>query len=289
MREIKREIKWPSVSMKYYRQPKGNQVDFKDLPLYFQKGDVVEVARALKLLGFNVIPLKVRDGKLRPAINWGELRENPLELFEIDRYFQDAQGVGIITGKSSNCVTFDIDEPEKFDTFYPLEKLKKEAGLVVATKDVGHFHVYFSYSPAFAVNKNFLKEIGAEIKGEGGLVTIFSTVSGQKYELERAEGLYPIPELLGEKLLTLMGPKEPEGLAQGGDEDLLQKILAKWAEMTGYIPRERKPGVWRGLCPVHDDHEPSLDLEIRNGRIFLKCWANCDAEEIKKSLGTGRT
>src|SRR5262249_11437813 len=44
---------------------------------------------------------------------------------------------------------------------------------------------------------------------------------------------------------------------------------------------------WRALCPGHDDHEPSLDVDIgENGQILLICRSRgCSAESIVTTVG----
>jgi hypothetical protein len=39
------------------------------------------------------------------------------------------------------------------------------------------------------------------------------------------------------------------------------------------------------LCPAHDDHEPSLSVTNGDGRILLKCFAGCTAEQVMGALG----
>jgi hypothetical protein len=50
--------------------------------------------------------------------------------------------------------------------------------------------------------------------------------------------------------------------------------------------RRRSPAKWHALCPVHDDHEPSLSVgEGADGRALLRCHAGCDTREIVSKLG----
>src|SRR5262249_39848992 len=39
----------------------------------------------------------------------------------------------------------------------------------------------------------------------------------------------------------------------------------------GYIPLQPKNGTFKGLCPFHDDHAPSFDVDPRRQRY--RCWA----------------
>ena len=43
---------------------------------------------------------------------------------------------------------------------------------------------------------------------------------------------------------------------------------------------------WMALCPAHDDREPSLSVsEGEDGKVLLKCFANCELKEIVPALG----
>ncbi len=37
-------------------------------------------------------------------------------------------------------------------------------------------------------------------------------------------------------------------------------------------------------CPAHDDHNPSLSVTDKSGKILLKCWAGCSQEEVIGAL-----
>lgn len=41
---------------------------------------------------------------------------------------------------------------------------------------------------------------------------------------------------------------------------------------------------WRCLCPCHDDHNPSLDLKIDNGKILYICRAGCSQSNLTIEL-----
>ena len=42
---------------------------------------------------------------------------------------------------------------------------------------------------------------------------------------------------------------------------------------------------YKTLCPAHDDKTPSLAVTEKDGKILLKCWAGCSANEITSALG----
>ncbi len=48
-------------------------------------------------------------------------------------------------------------------------------------------------------------------------------------------------------------------------------------------------GKWRGTsgtcrCPAHDDRTPSLDVTERDGKILVKCRANCSQNAVLEAL-----
>lgn len=43
-------------------------------------------------------------------------------------------------------------------------------------------------------------------------------------------------------------------------------------------------GGWQALCPAHDDHNPSLSISVRDGRILLHCHAGCHTRAIVEAL-----
>ena len=42
---------------------------------------------------------------------------------------------------------------------------------------------------------------------------------------------------------------------------------------------------WTALCPAHGDHNPSLSISERDGKILLYCHAGCSFEQIAQAVG----
>ena len=40
----------------------------------------------------------------------------------------------------------------------------------------------------------------------------------------------------------------------------------------------------KALCPAHDDHNPSFDADLRDGKIFYTCRATCEQTEVTAAL-----
>jgi hypothetical protein len=59
------------------------------------------------------------------------------------------------------------------------------------------------------------------------------------------------------------------------------------ATLADALGRSRKEGAgWCCLCPAHDDHDPSLSIIEKNGRLLLKCRAGCDQDAVIEALKT---
>lgn len=59
------------------------------------------------------------------------------------------------------------------------------------------------------------------------------------------------------------------------------------AQFLDYFDRPRRGSkAWRARCPAHADRLPSLSIsEGTDGRILLRCFAGCTAEEIVSAMG----
>ncbi|MBY0279124.1 hypothetical protein K2Z84_27640 [Candidatus Binatia bacterium] len=56
----------------------------------------------------------------------------------------------------------------------------------------------------------------------------------------------------------------------------LQRVLAKLTNVT-----QQSNGGYQASCPAHDDEHPSLSVGVgTDGRVLLKCFAGCAAEEV---------
>lgn len=50
--------------------------------------------------------------------------------------------------------------------------------------------------------------------------------------------------------------------------------------------RATGPNRWSACCPAHKDKTPSLSItETSEGKILLKCFAECDVDQIVGSIG----
>ena len=50
--------------------------------------------------------------------------------------------------------------------------------------------------------------------------------------------------------------------------------------------RKRSADQWSARCPAHDDKAPSLSVrEMPDGRVLLRCFAGCAADEVVGAVG----
>ncbi|HZZ23033.1 MAG TPA: hypothetical protein VFE60_10870 [Roseiarcus sp.] len=47
--------------------------------------------------------------------------------------------------------------------------------------------------------------------------------------------------------------------------------------------RQRGAG-WTCRCPAHDDHDPSLRITERDGKVLVKCWSGCEQSDVIDAL-----
>jgi len=61
-------------------------------------------------------------------------------------------------------------------------------------------------------------------------------------------------------------------------KDVLSKLRGVKRQGDGYI----------ALCPAHDDHNPSLSINEKDGKVLLHCFAGCEYTDILKAVGVER-
>jgi putative DNA primase/helicase len=57
---------------------------------------------------------------------------------------------------------------------------------------------------------------------------------------------------------------------------------AEIAARLGSAEREGKG--WRCKCPAHDDHDPSLGITEKAGKVLFRCWAGCEQDAVLAAL-----
>jgi hypothetical protein len=61
---------------------------------------------------------------------------------------------------------------------------------------------------------------------------------------------------------------------------MIENILTRLEKVKG------RNGAYTACCPAHTDKSPSLAIrELEDGRILMKCFANCSVQEIMGAIG----
>jgi hypothetical protein len=61
---------------------------------------------------------------------------------------------------------------------------------------------------------------------------------------------------------------------------MIENILNRLEKVKG------RNGAYTACCPAHTDKSPSLAIrELEDGRILLKCFADCSVQDIMGSIG----
>lgn len=111
--------------------------------------------------GWSVIP--IRPGSKQPLVPWAEFQSRRATVAEVEGWFQrwpDA-GVGIVTGKVSNLIVLDQDNPEALDG--------RECPLTPVAQTAQGYHWYFAHPGG--VVRNFARRVpGLDLRADGGYV-----------------------------------------------------------------------------------------------------------------------
>jgi hypothetical protein len=79
-------------------------------------------------------------------------------------------------------------------------------------------------------------------------------------------------------MVTSLG-HQPEGQSQAHEGRALRRVVEA-LETKGY---RRSGRLWS--CPAHDDRNPSLSVDYRDGKVLLHCFAGCEVTQILAKLG----
>jgi len=247
----------------------------------FPRCSIRGVARCFLRAGFSAIPLL--PNSKTPSIRWKDYQKTLMGEVFIDQFFKNDSGLALVCGQISDLTVIDIDSPEKFNGFFPLNSLMRECGSIVKTPH--GFHLYFRYHNGLK-SESFNSPFGFEIKSNQTLITAPPTrINNFQYSFLKLEKLTPIPEPLLEKILSLREKAMKQDYQKHKKDVDLKEVLKRLHSITGHTPQERAPGIWRTKCPAHADEVPSLDVEMVEGEIQFRCWAGCDRKEIFEALG----
>ncbi len=181
--------------------------------------------------GWSVIPvtLTLKDGKVekKPAIPWREYQTRRPTDEELHQWFDTGKynAIGLITGKISNIVVVDLDDPTKSEEFYsPL----------ISKTISGGYHYYYKWDGELR-NDARIEGEAIDFRGDGGYVVLPpSGINEKKYVWHKTiETMYlsPLPETIRKKLVVPTQPKQiaPSGslpTATEGDRNMTAAVVA---------------------------------------------------------------
>jgi len=126
-----------------------------------------------------------------PIIGWKEYQSRLPTEAEVREWFDKwpSANIGIVTGKISNLVVFDLDSE------HAVEYAKKQGGFpkTVKVKTGKGFHLYMQHS-AFKIRNSVNKNLDIDIRADGGYVAAPPSMhgSGRLYEWEEGFSIFEI-------------------------------------------------------------------------------------------------
>lgn len=238
--------------------------------------DNLKLALKYAKYGWHVIPLNGK--KPRSEHGYKDGTTDPEQIRAWWEQWPDAD-IGIATGATSGIVVLDVDPRNGgLDSLAELEtrfgKLPRTVTVRSGGSDGGK-HFYFGFPHGMAIASKKGKGAiapGLDLLSDGSYVAAPPTVhpdSGKRYAWQGDPydtPLYPLPEWLASA--THEEPDEPTDPAS--DKLLYETLYRK--HVKGLQP-PRADGEAKGVCPFHEDDDPSLSVNLRTGLWY--CHA-CD-------------
>lgn len=241
------------------------------------KTAIIEAATKYLSAGFSVVPV---DREKRPKGRWKEFQSRRMAVSEIEQFFKDADGVGIVTGQISGLVVLDVESGEDVtDLNIP--------PTVTAISGGGGLHFYFRFSPDAEIrNSGGFMNRKIDVRGEGGYAVAPPSLhpSGERYAWKKgcAPGEIPladVPDWLKKEQSRGPGLKNIAfGVPEGQRNNAATRMAGK---LIGAFPRSEWEGVvWPLLVDWNNSNSPPLELlELRT------IYGSIAAHEMEK----GRT
>lgn len=233
-----------------------------------------------------IIPLA---GKKAIEKNWNRYCEEK-RLFIKEEFTN--YNAGLPAGPANGIIVLDVDKFKKTEKFLEDKGWETPETFTVRTgRKAKAIHLYYKYPDDGKVYGNHKqpdpddpKKSIFEIKGVGGYVVASGSIhpdTGKTYKIIRDYPIAPAPKWLldiAEKKTVI---KESPEDTKPALNDLIGNFLGKLKGVESRGPKQ-----WMALCPAHDDHDPSLSIEVgEDGRILIHCFAECPTEKIISALG----
>jgi len=232
--------------------------------------NLVGVAKCYLQGGFSVIP--IHQNSKTPKIRWKEYTTEHMNQAFVEQFFRDEDNIAVVTGAISKITVIDVDDKEKFSKFYEFNRLIDYAKTIV--KSPNGFHFWFKYDSQLKTCQ--VRDFGFDIKSDNALITVPpSRIDSHRYYFLKSDGVDEIPTEIKKKILSVS-----KGSSLFSQNYLFEEVLKRLT-----VERQLPNGDYRCYCPAHDDREPSLDVGIRYGELYIHCWAGCSKDEVLKAIG----
>lgn len=266
----------------------------------------VDAALAASRRGWSVIPVHtVRGGRCscgdracpapgkHPRIRWEEHQRRAAGEDEIRRWWgrwPDAN-LGLVTGTVSGLVVVDVDPRHGGDD--ALAELEARHGELPSTPEVltggGGVHLYLRH-PGRPVPSGPIAP-GVDVKADGGIAVAPPSlhVSGARYEWEVAAhpDAVPMADVPAWLLDLVDGAREPGGAVRDPGPRTPRE-QREFADLWAVLGVEVEPGDRSYLCPLHDDHHPSLHIDAEGCRWFcFGCGRGGGAGRLRRIVRSG--
>ena len=175
-----------------------------------------------KKYGWCCIPIPTRS-KAPTLKNWPQ--RGTTDQDGIEKLFAGSAGannIGVVTGKISQIVVCDLDQPDGPANLKTLEaRLGKLPATLTAKTGGGGFHGFYKY-PEGCVIKNQKPLPGIDIKSDGGQVLIEPSIhpNGNPYKFINDEPIAELPEAWVNELAQPVEPKHKSPPPQGPPREM---------------------------------------------------------------------
>lgn len=259
------------------------------LGLSQSKAAIIYAALAYDRAGLRPFPVK---GKTPAIKSTRALRERATFEPCLWRWWTDpgreGAGVAVMTG-GAFPVVLDIDTAEG-EALVERSGGIPEGAAVVKTRHGRH--VYFAPEDLRCrVRKH---DLGIDLRGNREGYAVLPPTPGYTWEiLPNGKPLPPVPQWLRDLAPTLaerQTPREKKAPAQAPAEEadptpITAEEVVPWREVLPDL-RLTATGGAEALCPLHDDHDPSMTFfRDRSGAVHFCCRAECPASAtwVKKN------
>jgi len=197
-----------------------------------------------QLRDLNIIP--IRAGEKIPACSWGDYQHVPFPREKLTLW---KGNLAVVCGSISNhLVVLDFDSPELYKRFF------SDIDTFTVRTPSGGYHLYF-FDPSLERKIPHCRGFPIDVQGEGSYVLIPpSQINERQYEVVRNTEIQTadVRKLLDERLPRVERPSNIE--------DFKRNIKISTV-IERYVKKKRQgKGYWLGICPFHNDHNPSLSV-----------------------------